>query len=565
MVDDIDPITLAVIQNEFIEIAAAMDATLVRTAFSPIISEAQDRGSGVYAADGAVIAQGPSSLPLFITTMQDAVKEVIAAHPDLGDRDVIVVNDPYLVGTHMMDVRLVRPFSHGGEVVFYLSSTGHWTDIGGMVPGSFCVTAREIQQEGLRIPPVHIMRAGELQTEMIDLICANVRTPGNARGDLFGQLASLDIGVKRLEHLIERFGIGVVVGAVGELNRRGELSARAFIREIPDGTYEAESILDNDGIDPDPLFVKVRVTVVGDEISCDFSGSTGWVKGPLNSTEQTTRAGVLIALKHMYPDLPTNAGCFVPIHVHVPADTFLNAPYPKAVSGCSAEISSASADAVLRALCDTLPGLVPAGAYRTMAAFTLGGIDPADGRPYVLFSFNGGGYGGSATGDGLANAPLPIGIAQSAPVEVMEQQYPVLYEQCALRENSGGPGRHRGGLGTSYRVRILRGQATAAALMNNALYPPWGSQGGGDGSHTDLRFDIGGELTVPALKSKIDGLVLQEGDSIVLDTPGGGGWGPPGERPAELILADLAEGYYDRETLIAQYGTEWQQEEHGND
>jgi N-methylhydantoinase B len=552
-VAELDPITLAVIQNGLVNITSQMDAALARTAFSPVISEGQDRASGVYSSSGEVIAQGPSSLPLFISTMQDAVEVTIERWPSLLPGDVVVVNDPYLVGTHMQDVRLVRPFYDQGEILFYLANTGHWTDVGGMSPGSFCVGAREIQQEGVRIPPVRLVHEGVIQSGLVEIILANLRIPANADGDLRAQLNALDVGERQLRRFLDKYGRQTVTAAVAELRRRGESAMRSHIREIPDGVYLAESFLDNDGIDDEPIRVHLTVTVNGDSLVCDFSGSSGFVRGPLNSTTPTTRAGVFAAIKHLFPDVPTNAGYFEPVSFIIPDTTFLNAGYPRAVSGCSAEVSSATADAFFRAMSAVLPYAATAGCYSTMAAFTLGGVDPATGRAYVLYSFNGGGYGGGPDQDGMANGPLPVGIAQAPAVEVMEQRYPIVYDKFALREASGGAGRYRGGLGVQYEVRLLRGTATSSALMNNGKFAPWGCLGGADGTKTELEYVLSGDRFVPPLTSKADGVPMEAGDKLIIRTPGGGGWGPPAERERDSIQHDADLGYYSAADLAAAY------------
>jgi N-methylhydantoinase B len=544
----LDPVTLAVVEHSLVEITREMDAVLERTAFTPVISEARDRASGIYSVTGEVIAQGPSGLPLFISTMGETVKSVINGLPDMRPGDVAIINDPYVCGTHLMDVRLVAPFFYEGELLFYLADTGHWTDVGGMAPGSFCVAAREIQQEGVRIPPVRLIREGVLQEDVLTLILANLRIPTNARGDLQAQLGALTVGERRLREHIDKYGRDVVLASVAEMRVRGERAMRSRIAEIPDGRYEGESYLDNDGIDPEPMRVHVVIDVAGDELRCDFSGSSGLVRGPLNTALPTTEAGVYIGLKHLFPDVPMNAGCFEPVEIDVPTTTFLNAGYPKAVSGCSAEVSGAVADAVMRALAGPLPDLVPAGPYRTMAAFTLGGVDPDTGRPYVLFSFNGGGYGATSTGDGLTNAPLAIGIAKAPPAEIMESQYPILYERYAIREGSGGDGQYRGGLGCEYEVRLLRGEALSAALMNNGFFAPWGANGGTDGALTELEYRLRGERFVPPLKTKVDGVEMRAGDALVLRTPGGGGWGPPEQRDPAAAARDVELGYVSEES-----------------
>jgi N-methylhydantoinase B len=550
----VDPITLSVVQNALTQITSEMDATLVRTAFSPVISEAQDRASGIYSLSGEVIAQGPTSLPLFINTMQDTVKAAIASVDDLAPGDVLILNDPYMCGLHMMDMRLVTPFFYRGELRYYLADTGHWTDVGGMTPGSFCGTATEVVQEGVRLTPIRIVANGELRRDVLDLILSNLRVPTSAEGDLKAQLAALKVGERRLTELLDKYGEGVVGECIEELEVRAEAGIRSHISDIPDGRYEADSYLDNDGLDPEPIKVHLTIDVRGDELHCSFEGSSGWVRGPFNSTVPTARAGVFIGLMHLFPDVMPNAGFFRPVQIDVPSDTFLNAPYPKAVSGSSGEVSSAVADATLHAFCSIAPASAVAGCYQTMAAFTLGGVDPLTGKSYVLYSFNGGGYGGSPIADGLTNAPLPVGCSQAPPVEVTELQYPLVFEEYRLRENSAGAGEFRGGLGVHYEVRLLRGDAQAAVFMNNGVYGPWGADGGTPGAVTQVSFVVKGEQFSPPLLTKLDGVRFSPGDRLIVDTPGGGGWGSPRDRPAESLEVDFAEGYLSADALLELYG-----------
>jgi N-methylhydantoinase B len=521
---EIDPITLAVVTNGLVDIANEMDATLEHAAFTPIISEAHDRASGIYSLAGEVVAQGDSGLPLFISTMQDAVQTAVRAISDWREGDIVCLNDPYTAGTHVMDMRFVTPFYVDGELAYFLANTGHWTDMGGMAPSSFCVAAREVQQEGVRIRPIHIYRDGALREDVVNLILDQVRVPDSARGDLQAQISGLQVGRMRLTDFLARHGRRTVEVCVQELRRRAEQAMRSHVSDIPDGTYEADSYLDNDGIGADPIKVHATVTVAGDTLTADFTGSSSFVRGPLNTSRPTTVAGVHIALKHLFPDVPTNAGAFEAVDIHVPEGTFLNATYPRAVSG-SAEVSSVVADVVSRALAQALPDVVPAGSYFTMAAYTLSGIDPDTGNTYVLYSFNGGGNGASADGPGLSNIPLAIGIAQAPPVEVMERQYPIVYERYSLRAGSGGAGKHEGGRGIHHVIRLARGTATSSALMDNGDFAPWGAEGGSDGAMTELSYELGGEVFVPPLKTKVDGVEMSAGDRIVLKTPGGGGWG----------------------------------------
>ena len=391
----IDPITLTVVQNGLGNICSEMDLVHEKASFSPVISEAFDRSNGLYdAATGAVIAQGDLGLPIFMGVMQATVAAVIARVRDPAPGDVFLVNDPYLGGTHLMDVKMVRPYFRDGRLWCWLANTGHWPDIGGMVPGGFSSRATEVHQEGLRIPPVRLVRAGELQQDIVDIVLSNIRVPAERVGDMQAQLGALGVGAARLDSFLDKLGEAVVQDAMAELADRSERQMRAHIAAIPDGTYEAVAVVDSDGIVDAPLHIRLRLTVDGGTASFDFAGSSPPCRGPMNSVWATTHSSVLLAMKHVFPDVPINTGCFRPLMVTRPAGTFLDAQYPLPVAGCAAEVSQRIAEAVFLCLAQAIPGQLfgmPAG---TSGNLTLGGWDPRFGRAYVMYFFTGGGYGG---------------------------------------------------------------------------------------------------------------------------------------------------------------------------
>ena len=357
----IDPATLAVIQNALRQIVDEMDIALEKAAFNPVMSEARDRANGIYdPVTGEVVAQGDTGLPIFVGVMQYAVQSAIEAYPDLGEGDVIMLNDPYCGGTHLMDVKLVRPFFYKGKRYAFLANCGHWTDIGGNVPGGFGVRATEVIQEGVRIPPVLLCRKGEMQEDLLTLLFANMRVPEERRGDLQAQFAALNVGEQRLTALLDKYGDDVVTRHMEELTERSERQIRAHISAIEDGVYEFETFLDSDGIVLEPIRVKLRLEIKGDEMALDFTGSSPPVKGPLNGTLSATFAAVFVAIKHIFPEVPINSGIFRPVTINVPEETFLNAKYPRAVSGSSAEVSLRVVDAVFGCLAQALPDQVPA-------------------------------------------------------------------------------------------------------------------------------------------------------------------------------------------------------------
>jgi len=541
----IDPVTLTVIEKGLQQVCSEMDLVHEKTSFSPVISESFDRSNGIYSREnGEVIAQGELGLPIFIGVMQETTRAVIADRQDLEEGDVVLVNDPYFGGTHLMDVKMVRPFFYRGELWCYLSNTGHWPDTGGMVPGGFNSTATEIHQEGLRIPPVKLMRRGEMDGDIIRMVLANIRVADERIGDIKAQLGALTTGARRLTLLLDRYGRDTVDQAIAELKRRSERMMRAQIESIPDGRYESVAYLDSDGVVNEPLEIRLAATVEGSGIRFDFSGSTPPCAGPMNSVWATTLSSVYVAMKHIFPEIPINAGCFVPINVEPPKGTFLFAEYPRPVAGCAAEVAQRIIEAVFLALAQAIPERLFAAPAGTSGNFSLGGYDPEERCNYVMYFFSGGGYGGWWAGDGLSNGCSTIGISKTQPIEVLEQRYPLLFETYALREGSGGAGKFRGGFGVSYRVRLLRGEAKASFLMEHGRYGPPGLLGGKAGAPNVIRLRQDDKEIVPEHLSKGEGQRLKAGDCLSVDTPGGGGYGDPKDRTPELIDRDHRAGYF---------------------
>ncbi len=528
---DLDPVTLAVIESGLQQVASEMDLVHQRTSFSPVISEAYDRSNGIYAPDtGQIVAQGELGLPIFLGVMQSTTQAVIEARDDLEPGDIVLVNDPYFGGTHLMDVKMVRPFFYRGRLWAYLSNTGHWPDTGGMVPGGFPSQATEIQQEGLRLPPVKLHRRGVLDDDILQIVLANIRVPEERIGDIRAQIGALSVGERRLTQLLDKHGEATVNRAIEVLKERSERRMRAHIASVPDGEYVFSSYMDSDGVDDAPLEVCARVTVDGSDLAVDLSGSSPPCRGPVNSVWATTLASVYCAVKHIFPDVPINAGCFRPIAVTPPHGTFLYAEYPRPVSGCAAETAQRIMEAVFGAFGRAMPERMFAAPAGTSGNFSLGGDDPAEGRRYVMYIFSGGGYGGWWEGDGLANGCSSVGISKTQPAEILEQHYPILFEEYALREGSGGAGRHRGGFGVSYRVRLLRGEATASFMMDHGRTGPHGLAGGLPGACNRIEVRRGNTVETPPHLSKGEGYRLEPGDTVQVRTPGGGGLGDPRER-----------------------------------
>ena len=553
--DALDPVTLAVIESGLQQVASEMDLVHQRTSFSPVISEAYDRSNGIYdSRSGQIIAQGELGLPIFLGVMQSTTQAVIEARDDLEPGDIVLVNDPYFGGTHLMDVKMVRPFFYKGRLWACLSNTGHWPDTGGMVPGGFPSQATEIQQEGLRLPPVKLHRRGQLDDDILQIVLANIRVPEERIGDIRAQIGALSVGERRLTQLLDKHGEATVNAAIEVLKERSERRMRAHIASVPDGEYVFSSYMDSDGVDDEPLEVRARVVVDGSDLAVDFGGSSPPCRGPVNSVWATTLASVYCAIKHTFPDVPINAGCFRPIAVEPPHGTFLYAEYPRPVSGCAAETAQRIMEAVFGALGHAMPERMFAAPAGTSGNFSLGGDDPAEGRRYVMYIFSGGGYGGWWEDDGLTNGCSSVGISKTQPAEILEQHYPILFEEYALREGSGGAGRHRGGFGVSYRVRLLRGEAKASFMMDHGRTGPHGLAGGLPGACNRIEVRRGNQVEEPPHLSKGEGYHLVPGDTVQVRTPGGGGLGDPRTRARSRVAADLSRGYLTEAEALRDYG-----------
>lgn len=556
----LDPITLGVIQAGLAQVCDEMDLAFSRAAFSPVIAEADDRSDGIYAAtDGSLISQGSRGLPVFVGTMQFSTRHIVeriargeTLPPEPGD--IYIVNDPYLGGTHLMDVRFATPYYRDGKLWCWLSNTGHWPDTGGMVPGGFSASAISAEQEGLRLPPVKLYKKGALDSEIYGIITSNIRTSESRIGDVRAQAAALHVGAARLTALLDRYGDATVEAAIAEIRTRASAQMRALTAAIPPGTYSSQAFVDSDGVVNEPLTIALAVTRADDGLTFDFTGSSEPCAGPMNSVRATTLSSVYLAMRHIFPEVPISAGAFEPLHVTGIEGTFLDARYPRPVSGCAAEVSQRIAEAVFAALVEALPDRVTAAPAGTSGNFALGGNDPETGSDYVMYQISGGGYGGNADHDGLANGCSTIGISKAPPVEIMEQKYPVLYRRYALHEGSGGAGRHRGGFGLDYEVEILRGTARASFVMDHGRFGPQGALGGSDGAVNRVEVSRGGEVVVPAHLSKAQDIPLGPGDRVRVRTPGGGGYGDPRTRDPAAVAEDLRLGRYTPEEAARLFG-----------
>ncbi len=545
----LDPVTLAVLKGRLEQIADEMDATLYRSAFNPIIAEAHDACHGMYdAATGATLIQGKSGLPVFVGAMAFAVKAAAKAAADRGgmvDGDVWLFNDPYEGGTHANDFKLVKPVFRGGKLFCFLASAAHWHDVGGAVPGNYNPAATECWQEAVQIPPVRIVRAGVLDQDVLAILKANTRLPDSLWGDLNGQLAALELGARRLDGLLDEYGDATVLESLDTLRERARRLMRDHIARLPDGEYAFEDMLDNDGVRDAPLRIALKLTIAGDRLGLDFTGTSPACAGPVNISRATAIAACYVALKHLFPDVPANAGVLDAVDVTLPDGLVISADRPRPVGGYTETILR-MIDVIFCAMAQAAPDRAMAQAYGTINALSIAGYrsDAArKGQRWVMFSFFGGGHGGHSDGDGLSHGNAPISTATIPPLEILEAAYPVRFTQWALRPDSAGDGAHRGGLGAIYEIELLEDSAEAFIFGERGRSAPKGIAGGGQAALNVFRYQQDGQWLSPPMSSKMLGIRLQRGDRVRLETPGGGGYGDPARRDPGAREHDRKMGY----------------------
>jgi N-methylhydantoinase B len=551
-----DPVTLAVVRGSLEQIADEMDLHLIHAAISPIISETNDCANGIFhPTTGETIAQGRYGLPVFLAYMQFSVQHIIGlanAQGGFKDGDIWIMNDTYLGGSHLQDVQLVAPIFVAGELFAVLATTGHWMDIGGNVPGGWGPKATEIHQEGIVIPPVKLYEQGRLNEGLLAMFKANVRLPMEIAGDLSAMVNVFSVGHRGVEALVQRYSAPVLSDCLNEMIAYSERQMRSYITEIPDGTYRCEDFLDNDGIVDQPVPVKLAITVKGDEMHFDFTGTGPSTTGPMNMSRNTTLSSCYVAIKHIFPDVPVNGGTFRPISFTLPERTLLSAQYPTACGGYLEPMGRAI-DVTFGALAQAIPDKVPAAFFGTIGVVAISGTHPRSKNYYVgVFPYPGG-YGASRASDGLINGTPPQSMANFMSLEMSEHRFPVRFDHFSVREDSGGAGWHRGGCGTSYGFTMWS-DCVVTVLGDRADHAPFGVGGGGAAQANVVEFVTDGNTWRPPFRSKEDKRALKAGDQLRANSPGGGGYGPALQRDLEAVERDLNGGYISRETAERDYG-----------
>ena len=536
-----DPIELEIFKNIFHSIAEEMGAALRRTAFSPNIKERRDYSCAVFDGAGEVIAMG-DHMPVHLGSMPMSVRAAITKL-QLGPGDVAMLNDPFAGGTHLPDITLVAPVFIGGrrgkplktrgkrDPDFYVASRAHHADVGGTYPGSMGI-CREIYQEGFRIPPVKLIRGGAIDRDVLALLLTNVRTPVEREGDLNAQIAACHTGEVRLREVVKRYGLTRAQQAAADLLEYSEEMMRAFLAQIPAGTYAGEDFLDDDGVSDEPVRIAVAIRIepkmgsrgrLPHAAVVDFSGSSPQVAGSINAVEAIAYSACFYVFRCLLAeDVPATAGLMRPIEVIAPSGSVVNARPPAAVAGGNVETSQRIVDVLLKALAQALPDRIAAASSGTMNNLTIGGIDPRTGEPFAYYETIAGATGGRPTKPGVSGVHTHMTNSLNTPVEALEYAYPFRVTEYSLRRGSGGNGTHKGGEGVVREIEVLT-DAEVTILADRRKTAPYGLNGGDAGKcGRSIVIRENGAQEELAGKTSVR---LQRGERIRIESPGGGGWG----------------------------------------
>ncbi len=552
----LDAFRLEILANALNAITEEIQLTLLRSAYSQVVKEAQDASCAIFTAQGRIVAQ-PVVVPGHLGSMRFMLEEVLKEFPPetLRAGDVFITNDPYRGGSHLPDIAVFRPIFYDNRLVAFAGCLIHYTDVGGMVPGSNPVQATELYQEGVVIPPVKLYDAGRENKTLIDMLRANVRGPDIFMGDLRAQEGALLKGEQRLRDLLDRYGCDGVCNAMELLIDYAEKKAREAIAAIPNGVYEFTDYMDHDGVDlSKPIKIQVRLEVLDDRLRFDFTGTDSQVRGPLNAPLSKTWTTIFYCVRCVLPDdIPFNDGLTKVVEVYVPEGTLLNPRHPAPVNARSVTVNRV-ADAVLGALALAVPEKVGAQCCGVPTGISFGGVDPRSGRNFVFYESYCGGMGGTQTADGADAVSTGTSNQMNIPVESIEIDYPVRIVRYELVPDSGGSGRFRGGLGLVREYVMLAESASVNVRGDRAAFPPRGLYGGGDGSFSTFFLESeGGRME--KIPSKFGGRILR-GQRLRIVTPGGGGFGAPAQRDQAALLHDFRDGKISAEKIRQDYGVD---------
>ena len=536
-------IEIELISNALRSVVDEAFVALMKTAYSTNIKERHDHSTCVMDLDGRVIVQASMAIPVHIASMTGLVRFVRERYgDDVNPGDIFIANDPHAAGgTHLPDINMAAPIFHDGRPIAFFCNIAHHADIGGMAPGSMAGGMREIYQEGLRIPLVRLFQAGELDEDLLDLVLLNVRVPRERRGDYLAQVSASRLGERRMGELVEQFGVDKLEVAFDEIVAASERRMRRALAALPDGEYEFEDVMDNDGVETEDVNIVLKVKKSGERIHFDFSGSHKQVTGNINTTLNATLSGVAFALKALLdPHSPNNEGILKVCELTADPGSLLNSTAPASVAA-RAHTCQRVIDVVFGALADCLPDRAMGASNGSNTTAVFAGRDPRSGDGYVYLETLGGGCGARSTKDGKDGVQVGITNTSNLPVEAIELEYPLLIEEYSLIDDSGGTGKFRGGLGLRRVVRPLHENCVFNGVGERFKHQPWGVFGGEAGAAGKfyVRDDDG---TVTALPTKPNEVLLKPGQCVVVETPGAGGYGQPSERDAELVARDQASG-----------------------
>jgi N-methylhydantoinase B len=546
----LDQTTVEVIRGALVYAAEEMGIALKKSAYSPNIKERMDHSCALFDHKRRLIAQA-EHIPVHLGSMAYGVREGLTSYKGkLEPGDMILLNDPYLSGTHLPDLTLIVPIFYEGFNIGYAANKAHHTDIGGKAPGSLSGDSTELYQEGLIIPPVKLVKGGEIDSELSSLIRSNVRTPEIQMGDLRAQIAANALGVRRVLELVNQYGVETLHNAMEEIMNYSERRMRSEIMAMPKGIYTSKDYLE-DIFGEDPT-IAVTVTIDGDEIKFDYSGTSQQVEAPVNAPLGVTISGIYYTLiSATDPTIPVNDGCFRPITLKVPEGSIMNPRRPAPVAGGNVETSQRNVDVLLRAFSLIMPSKIPAAGLGTMNNITIGGTH-RDGTPWTFYETIGGGSGGRPKGDGVDGVHVNMTNTMNTPIESLEAYLPLRFNSYSLRIDTGGAGKHRGGCGIERSWTLTAPKATLSILAERTKIPPWGLQEGKPGALGEFWL-IKPDGEKIRLKAKCT-IPIHEQDKIIILTPGGGGYGAPFLRRIDEVIRDVQNGFVSPESAERDYG-----------
>jgi N-methylhydantoinase B len=550
----LDPITLEIMFNALRSVADETFITLMKSAYSTNIKERRDHSTAIMDASGRLIVQADASLPVHLASMGGLMEALLKKFENnIEPGDIFIANDPHVAGgTHLPDINMAMPIFEDGILIAFMCNIAHHADVGGSVPGSMAGGMTEIYQEGLRIPVVRLFHKHVLQMDLLDLILLNVRVPDERRGDYFAQIASCKLGVLRITEIIKKYGGPQIISCFNEIIIRTASRMKEAINDLPNGVYDFEDIMDDDGMGTFEIPVKVKITVKGSRIHFDFTGTSNQVTGNINVTRNATQASVCYALKALLdPDVPNNQGVLDLPKITINKGSLLDARFPAPVAA-RANTCQRIIDVILGALSEAKPEAAVAAANGANTTAVFSGVDPRTGKSYVYLETLGGGFGGRALKDGKDGVQVHITNTSNLPVESIEMEYPLRVKSYRLIKDSGGAGRYRGGLGLERVIEPINHECVFNGAGERFTQRPWGIFGGDEGMPGGfLKLNNCGHQK--RLPNKPIGINIGKNESIIIRTPGAGGYGPANERSKENLTEDAISEKFSQEFLNQNY------------